>query len=763
MRKKHAKKNRNLIAAFLAGTAIILTAPFAHCQTDFGKQAEAIVGKHVVRFTQPPRRIPAKVSVDAPLLGNGFMGVALSGKPEQQVFYVARNDFWRLKAGHNESYPAVPGKIEVSIPGLQGASYLVEQHLYNAVTTARFAKKDFSVTYKTYVAALDDVVVIEIGMEGKGSLEGNVKLSLPAAGKEIVESLPLDRAFPEKREQGAVDGIHYITRAFEDSVDIPTKTAVALQTLDSPDGRFTLEAGKTVRIVCATSGNFKSKDCKETVIRKVKESVAQQSLREMEIRHRKWWKNYWEKSFVSIPDSVVEKHYYLSLYGMASSSRDTDFPPGLFGIWITQEQPAWAGDYHLNYNYQTPFYALYSANRLEQAEPYYPPILAFMPRGKYYSEKIAKIPDGVIYPVGIGPLGIETTLWTPLMDQCRKGWKDGGNVEYNGFFWGQKSNASYAVTNMSMHFYRTWDKAFARKVYPFVRAAAVFWEKYLVYENGRYVDYNDAIHEGTVGDKNPILALGLIRQTMRTATDMSALLGEDADRREKWMRIHDHISDYPLQERNGKTVFRLTEKGTAWWPSCTLGIQHIYPAEQIGLDSDPKLLAVSMNTMQEKQRWLDINHSNNFFPAAVRIGYDPNIILHQLGRYVKNTFPNGFQLNNPHGIENLSTVPNTVNEMLCMGHGDIVRLFPVWPRDKDASFYQIRVEGAFLVSAKLQNGKIGDVTIFSEQGRELHLLNPWKDRKIKVKTPDGEQQYEGGRVRIKTEKGATYRLESVAR
>jgi hypothetical protein len=161
------------------------------------------------------------------------------------------------------------------------------------------------------------------------------------------------------------------------------------------------------------------------------------------------------------------------------------------------------------------------------------------------------------------------------------------------------------------------------------------------------------------------------------------------------------------------------------------------------------------------QRWLDSNGSNSFFPTALRIGYNPDTILYHLDRYVKHTFPNGFQLNNPHGIENLSTVPNTVNEMLCIGHQDIVRLFPVWPSNRDASFHQIRVEGAFLVSAKLIDGEIDDVTIFSEQGRELNLLNPWKDCKIKVKGLNDERLFEGERIRITTEKGTTYGLERV--
>ncbi|MDR1454088.1 MAG: hypothetical protein LBJ01_00395 [Tannerella sp.] len=725
---------------------------------DVSEQAKAIISKHVVRYTQPPRRIPTKFSVDAPLLGNGFTGITLSGQPECQVLHVARNDFWRLKHGHNESYPAVLGKIEISIPGLQGASYLVEQRLYDAVTAARFGKADVTVTYRTYVAAHTDVAVIEIGMEGKGSLTGSVRLLLPEAGKEIVENLPLDRAVPEKREQSAADGIHYITRAFEDSVDIPTKAALALQTVDSPDGSFTLEAGKTVRIVCAASSNFKSDDCREAAIRNVREAATPQGLRELEKHHGEWWKDYWEKSFVSIPDSAIEGQYYLSLYGTASASRDTVFPPGLFGTWITQEQPAWAGDYHLNYNYQAPFYALYSANRIEQAEPFYTPLLDFIPRGKYYSEKLTGIPDGILYPVGIGPLGIETTRWTPLMELYYLNWR---NIEGDGMFWGQKTNVSYAVVNLSMHFYHTWDREFARKVYPFVRAAAVFWEKYLIYEDGRYVDHNDAIHEGSIKDKNPILGLGLIRQTMRTAIDMSELLGEDAGSREKWRHIKDHISAFPQCERNGKTIFRLTEEGLEWVGGNTLAIQHVYPAEQIGPDSDPGLLEVAMNTMQEMQCWIDGNGSNSFFPAAVRIGYNPDTIMYHLRRYVAHTFPNGFQLDNPHGIENLSTVPNTINEMLCMGYGDVVRLFPVWPREKDASFHQIRTEGAFLVSAGLKGGSVTNLSIYSEQGRPLRLLNPWKGRRVSVcEWTDGKQtaqnEYTGERIDLPTKKNVRY-------
>lgn len=116
---------------------------------------------------------------------------------------------------------------------------------------------------------------------------------------------------------------------------------------------------------------------------------------------------------------------------------------------------------------------------------------------------------------------------------------------------------------------------------------------------------------------------------------------------------------------------------------------------------------------------------------------DDSIYTH-LKEYSLHTYGNGFQKDNPHGDENWSTVPNTINEMMCMGHQGIVRLFPGWPKDKDASFHRIRVEGAFLVSSSIKDGVVGEVTIVSEKGRPLTLLDPWTGKYIHLETVPGE-------------------------
>jgi len=102
-----------------------------------------------------------------------------------------------------------------------------------------------------------------------------------------------------------------------------------------------------------------------------------------------------------------------------------------------------------------PYYALYSGDRIEQTDPYYMPLLASIPRGNYYSEKVTSIPGGILLPAGIGPLGIETTRRTPFWDTNYKKWIKDKNVEDEGVFLGQKSNSAYTVVNMAMQFYHT--------------------------------------------------------------------------------------------------------------------------------------------------------------------------------------------------------------------------------------------------------------------------------------------------------------------
>ncbi len=680
-------------------------------------------------WTAPPRRTPADHSVDGPLMGNGDMGVCLSGPPESLRFYLSKNDFWRLKSKKGQSSPKVFGYLDIATDTLKGAGYHVEQSVVDGVTAGTFKRDGLSIEIKSWVAATENILVVELSSHGGNA---DIDVALTAATGSASDA-----------SRGQDGKISWATRKFEKDVDIPTEAAAALKIIGATGTSFTLESEKKVTLAICMDSRFKHDNPLESV-KEIAADITLQALKQLKENHRQWWSSYWNKSWIDVDDPLLEKGYYQSLYSMGAASRDPKFPPAIFGTWVTTDSPYWAGDYHLNYNHMAPFYALYSSNRIEQGDPEDSPILDFRERGKWYAQNVTKT-RGVLYPVGVGPLGIETTY-----DHSRN--SNSPNFEKGGLFFQQRSNSAYCLVNIAQRWRTTYDPVYGRKVYPFVKDVAEFWEDYLTFENGRYVIYGDAIHEGSGQNSNPILSLGLICNTFDLAIDISNELSVDADKKEEWQHILEHLSGYTTQTRNGKSVFRYTEKGTAWWRDNTLGIQQIYPANTIGLDSPPELLEVSHNTMEVMNRWKDFNGTNSFFPAAVRTGYEPSIILNRLRRYAGDTYPNGFQAGNPHGIENFSTVPNTINMMLCMSHvpvgyahlqggerpevaqrpESIIRLFAVWPKEIDARFSDIRCWGAFLVSSELKNKKVQYVKLYSERGRDCTMVNPWPGEEVRI-------------------------------
>jgi hypothetical protein len=66
-----------------------------------------------------------------------------------------------------------------------------------------------------------------------------------------------------------------------------------------------------------------------------------------------------------------------------------------------------------------------------------------------------------------------------------------------------------------------------------------------------------------------------------------------------------------------------------------------------------------------------------------------------------------------------------ISELLVQSVGDIIRVFPAWPKEKDARFADLRAQGGFLVSAQQNRGKVVCVNVVSTVGGELRMLSPW--------------------------------------
>ena len=485
--------------------------------------------------------------------------------------------------------------------------------------------------------------------------------------------------------------------------------AVVTRVVGADGMEFVLKPGAPVTVATAIISDLDAKEFLPAAKKLVAE-LTTAKLAKLDAEHRRWWAKFWSKSFIEIPDKEIEKHWYGALYVMASCSRPGKVAPGLWGNWITDDNSNWCGDFHLNYNFQAPFYIVYSANHADLSLPLYAAVGEFLPKAREMARRRGW--KGLHFPVAIGPWGISTSGWEDL---------------------GQRSDGAYAALNYIWYWQYTQDEAWLKNTgYPYLREVADFWEDYLKFENGRYVVYNDSIHEGSGPDFNPLLSLGLVRALFRNMIAMSKELGVDADRRGKWQHICDKISGFPLQEMRGKTVFRYSEHGMAWCGDNTLGIQHIFPSGAIGLDSDPELLKISHNMIDAMHRWADYNGFSSWYTACARVACDPRVVLAKLREECdKHSFPNLLLYYGGGGIESCGGFL-AINEMLLQSHEGAIRFFPCWPKDQDARFGDLRAVGAFLVSAKLKNGAVCNVTIASEKGRDCTVQNPWPGKAVRV-------------------------------
>jgi hypothetical protein len=103
-----------------------------------------------------------------------------------------------------------------------------------------------------------------------------------------------------------------------------------------------------------------------------------------------------------------------------------------------------------------------------------------------------------------------------------------------------------------------------------------------------------------------------------------------------------------------------------------------------------------------------------------------------------------------------------LQEMLLQSWDGHIHVFPVWPKDVDCEFETLRAEGAFLVSARQENGQIGPVLIESLAGERVSLVNPWPQSKTRITQEDNSQvilEETSATLAFDTIKGKRYRVE----
>ncbi|MBR4899760.1 MAG: hypothetical protein IKZ46_02390 [Victivallales bacterium] len=660
--------------------------------------------KHIAVINTVPHATPSKLTPDGAVAGNGDVALIWGGTPAKHVIYIGKSDFWEAlpaRAGKGKGGIRPFGTIEITVPEVNGKDWHIEQDMDIAQLRGTFGSLNIALTPLT----TENTILLQLS--GPKTSVASVTLR-PSVAKRLTATTSND------------DGMQSFTEVFDSpALEWPTCGAACLRKLS--DSLY----------VIALATNHESADWKTIPTNRCRSLTADdcQSLLQ---RHADWWRDFWSKSAVLCPSKPeIELNWFAGQYLLACAARNPNFPPGLFGNFITAAEPGWGGDYHMNYNYQATFYAATSSNHPELLDGYHVPLEEFMPTGREFARDIAHC-HGIYYPVSIAPkaLRLEYNQWT--------------EEEHGESFLGQKSDAAFGAVVMVMRWKGTMDQNYATQhLYPYLRELADFWKDYLVFEDGRFNDHRDAAHEVPFyipdfrkkypqavereKDMNPILSLGLLRMIFQTLIELADEYGLGKDQTGEWSHILNHLPPFPTFVREGKRIFRLTEKGHEWVGGNAVSLQHIYPAGQIRMDSPAELLEIARQSILETDRWMDGNGTSTVYPAAARVGIDPQLILDKLSEHAKRfQFPNMMFNHGGGGMENVAVYANTINEMLLQSNHGVMSIFPNWPKTQDIAFYNLRADGAYLVSAEQKDGIIRNVRIVCERTGCL-----------KVRLPDG--------------------------
>ncbi|MEO9021471.1 MAG: glycoside hydrolase family 95-like protein [Ginsengibacter sp.] len=444
--------------------------------------------------------------------------------------------------------------------------------------------------------------------------------------------------------------------------------------------------------------------------------------------HVSWWNHFWNQSSVSIPDLIIEKQYFLELYKMGCVARSHTSPISLQAIWTADNGnlPPWKGDIHNDLNTELSYWPFYTSNHLAESASFTNWLWKTKEQNKRWTKSYFDI-NGLNVP------GVTTITGKEM----------GGWIQY--------SMSPTTVAWLSQHFYWQWkysmDKEFLlKKCKPYFDEAHEYFKKILtidpvtkkyklplssspeIFDNStkawfhQWTNYDLALVKAFYNDYIEVCkaATGKVVNDIEKERNLLPYLNVDEtgltiapglDLFESHRHMSPYMAIYPLnlldiENKGDKVVIKnslrqIEKKGTRAWCGYSFSwMANLYARAKEG-DSAARMLQIFSTNFCS---------INSFHLNGDQRG----------GQYSDFTY-------RPFTLEGNFAFAKGVQEMLIQSHKEYVEIFPAIPASwKDVSFSKLRTQGAFLFSAKKENGVVDEVKIFSEEGGLMRLKLPFK-------------------------------------
>jgi hypothetical protein len=480
--------------------------------------------------------------------------------------------------------------------------------------------------------------------------------------------------------------------------------------------------------------------------------------------HVEWWNNFWSKSAIHIPDTLIEKQWYLEQYKFGSVARAEAPPISLQAVWTADNGriPPWKGDYHHDLNTQLSYWPAYSGNHLDEAMGYINHLEQNKANYKRYT-KLYFSADGIAVP------GVTTLDGTEM----------GGWIQYS---------LSPTVSSwLGQHYYLQWrysmDKVFLKnKAYPWIKGAALFLENITVKDGNGHrklkISSSPEINDNDLSAwflENTNYDLALMKFTFKAAEELATELGLKTEAT-RWNKLLNEFDDFSITDKD-----ELRFAPGLDYKESHRHFSHMMAIHPLGLikwEDGPKAQSIIKNTIQLLDKigpdyWCGYSYSwlaNIKARAKDGAGAAKDLQIFARAFCSINSFHlNGDQTKSglskfqyrPFTLEGNFAFAAGLQEMLLQSYAGFIEIMPAVPTEwKDASFENLRTEGAFLVSAKKAGGQVDEVKIISEKGGVTKLKLPFKTHFVASNAGFKIKSAENGFLELTAKPGAVLVLKN---
>ena len=463
--------------------------------------------------------------------------------------------------------------------------------------------------------------------------------------------------------------------------------------------------------------------------------------------HHKYWKEFFSRSSISIPDKFLEKVYIINQYALdCCSGRDgimKHHACGLNGLWAIRHPNIWGSMWYWDVNIQAAFAGVFSSNRLELAKVFSDGLLSYQKLAK----DSARREHGLSGVASDYPYSFYYSCWM----WC---------AQYLWFLYEYSLDKEYLKTYAYPLFLKLCE--FALGVFEYDK------------DTDTYNVYPDISPEQGPLAHNTVITVACTKYLFKFTLEAAKILGDTTAILEEIKKVLPKLPEYPITS-SGKYGMRFKDSFDApdnlWLRHPSL-LMPVFPVGEFDIESDDKTKEIILNTLDflEENCEIGIFGGSWIAAAAARLGkgqmalrvlYERGIdhMLRTNGLSAEDTerFTNfcliGRQpLYYPCMMEFTGEMLAAVNEMLLQSHNGVVRVFPALPDGKrdfgrsirngdsiseyterftdydawnDVRFDKLLAKGAFEISALLKAGNLEFILVHSKKGEKIKITSPY--------------------------------------